>query len=380
MRSFHIAGESEALRAFGRLNLGGDTWQDLWMEITHMLYEPSELSCKLHFTHQWQQSHLLTEIDNRNVVIDTVAPDSARITLRMIGAGTYNDAEALFTVQDYTVLPLETTIAKDSQIFVLVDLTPNRIIERNANRIPHPDGTIRKVGNDIARISWIEEVTRYEFIMSSEFDQVTVGRDAGYLARDRPALAIDFIAEDDTDIARVLDAVEVKMRSILNLLSFLARQWISWFEMRVTVRHESEIREGRRRKKIWARREADSREDAILGEGQLKDGGFSRLLSSLTSSPYQNDLTRAIAYSLSARHEAAVETSYLLVFLALETLINALDRDAPLLLPDLKWNETRSCAQPSSTAMISCILPLWRISVAYRGTSRGFVCSSIDWF
>ena len=69
----------------------------------------------------------------------------------------------------------------------------------------------------------------------------------------------------------------------------------------------------------------------------------------MTGSQFRNDLTRAIAYSLSARHEAAVETSYLLIFLALDTLIDALDRAVPLLLPaDIKWNQL-------SKALCQCI-------------------------
>lgn len=337
-KSYYIPSESEVLSFYGEFKELSNRTRQAWAQITHKQFGPSEIQCRLLFDRPWDESRVITDLNNRNLEIKTEAPHRRQIYLKGIGSGTYERAEANFTIGGYDILPMNTEVPAGAKVRAIVHLTQRGLlgVRRHLGFEPREE-------EEDNTISWTTDNETYRFYIATLNERVTAGQDRAHLTRERPCLTKAFTTSAHTNLTTILDLIEAELTDILRLLSFLSREWVEWFGISVTAEwplgNTRQFTKAIRREQIWERRPVDGNEDPLLDESALLDGTFSRILSALLSSPLKKALKRTMAYSLSSRHGPGDESDFLLAFAALETLINALDDQDPLLpQKDIAWN------------------------------------------
>jgi len=339
---YYVPSEPETLRFFGKIQVPDGPPRDAWISISYKRFEPSEIECSLYFPEAWHESRFIPDLDSGNLKIYTQAPHKGIINLNMIGGGVYSNTEAKFSVGGYELLQEPAQLSRDSRVRIVVDLTNSRLIRPGGFKVSALGSSVEIMGDGIDAVEWTTAEESYKVSTRADLERVKAGQDVGSLIRQRPFLVKDLRVSDDLDASRLLNELELELTEILRLLSFISREWIDWFEILVLAGERLRFT-AKRRKQIWELRPADRREQPLLNKKDLINGGFPRLLSEFRSSPYFDDLSRAMAYNLSSRQSEGIESNYILAFAALETLVNSLDNLEPL-LPEkkIKWRKLRS--------------------------------------
>jgi hypothetical protein len=343
---YSTPGKMEILRAFGSFTTSAGSEQTTWLHLEHKKFDVSKITCRLFFPQPWKDSHIIPDTHDRNLEIRIESPFQGKLKLQMIGSGRYDENEASFDINGYDLLPLEMILRRGDRIIIAADLVRSRLIGSHGDlSVKWGRDEWKIAGDKRPGFSWACDEAEYKFIARPMLEKISVDKEECYITRTRPCLAKVFIAPEDIDILSAMDQAENDFSDILRLLSFLSREWVDWFELSAETTSTNEIyysARAIRRVQIRRKNKGDDYEPPILDKTELSNETFAKLLRSLRALPQADVLSRTMAYGLSSREGEYIDSNFILAFSALETIINNLDDQSPLLQPkEISWNTLR---------------------------------------
>lgn len=324
---------------FGEFRLPNGNPHGAWIELAHELASPSPIVCSLRYPTPLTTAYLVPLDRDRELRFDLRLPFDGTLRLHSIGGGSYGQDKAKFEPGAYDLLEKETAIPAGSSVHAAARLSHRGFMGYTFGRILRPDGTVERLGEDRARVSWCRGDIDFTLDIRHEYDPAHVGRDRGTIVAQRPWLFGKWTQPEDTDTSTLLDKAAEALGLPLLCLSLLSRRSIQWYELHLFVTTDEAARkhvEVSRRVRFWPDDLEDPDEEPLLPEEEAASGWFGRVLTALEESAVLADLSRAIRYHLGSFAASHIESRFILSFAAFETLVNTLDSTEPLFGTGLK--------------------------------------------
>lgn len=185
-------------------------------------------------------------------------------------------------------------------------------------------GTISSRRKNDDAISWETEIGKISLADYFDYEQSEISNGKATIQIKRTKICIEKKFNYSINIDKLIIDIENELEDVINLLSFISRKPINWYELKLTIYSEGENRVVFNLEK---RRKDDLRnklnKEQMFHQSNLKEGPFYELLKEYRKSLYKEQIKRTIHFITTSNIDNFLEPSFQSAFSALEIITAA---------------------------------------------------------
>lgn len=318
--------------ALGVLGTSKKETQEVWVQISHLKYDTSEIQCIIQTKDYWGSQSLPMD-SVHDWVIQASSPVSHLIRLWPLGKRSFSGTSASLQLGAYELVPSPDGLLSGDYVQVTIELTKRGFLPNSPSRILHPDGSIQGYGAAPPPLRWEYMGSENEMLVRYTYERALAAGNEAYLQAERPCIIQKRRYNEPSSFHETLSMIQAEISDYLLIASLVSREAIDWYQIDVLRPIKDELRgilQGSLRRTI-TERSSSRHEWPLVDYSMLRDGLFQRMTEALRQSTSSDIIRRAISFEVASWTQRGLEDAYVLCQAALEAIIAVLEEDTALI-------------------------------------------------